>query len=92
MSVMGRIEVWARPGSREDGVEWDEGRKRWRVSVRETPTGGRADDAIVRLIAERLGVPRTSVRFVRGGRSRAKLIEAGGLSEAEIALRLRHRE
>lgn len=86
---MGRLEVWARPGSRQDGIEWDDWRKCWVISCREPPTEGRANDAIRRLLAERLGVPRTSVQFAVGGRSRAKLIEVDGLSENEIVTRLR---
>ena len=85
---MGRIEVWARPVSKRDGVDWDEWRKRWVVSCREPPTGGRANEAILRLIAERLRIPRTSVRYVTAGRARAKLIEVDGLSDSEIAPRL----
>ena len=87
---MGRIEVWARPGSRHDGIEWDDWRKHWVVSCRESPTEGRANDAIARLLAGRLGVPRTSVRFVSGGGTRAKRVEVDGLGESEIAMRLRH--
>lgn len=87
---MGRFEVWARPGSRQDGIEWDDWRKRWVVSCREPATEGRANEAIARLLAGWLGVPRTSVRFVSGGRTRAKLVEVGGLRESDITVRLRH--
>jgi uncharacterized protein YggU (UPF0235/DUF167 family) len=58
------------------------------VSVRETPTEGKANDAIVRVVAESLHVPPSSVRLVSGGRTRAKLVEADGVSDAEIAERL----
>ena len=87
---MGRVEVWARPGSRHDGIEWDDWRKRWVVSCREPATGGRANEAIARLLAGWLRVPRTSVRFVSGGRTRAKLVEVGGLRGSDITVRLRH--
>lgn len=85
---MGRVEIWARPGSRQDGIEWDEWRKRWVVSCREPPTGGKANETILNLLAERLGVPRTSLRLVTGGRTRAKLVEVVGLSDSEAAERL----
>ena len=87
---MGRIKVWARPGSCEDRIAWDEWRKRWVVSCREPPTEGRANEATLRMIAERLGVSRNSVSFVTSGRARAKLIEVDGLSDSEIATRLHH--
>ena len=82
---MGRFAVWARPGSRENRIEWDEWRKRWVVSCREPPAGGNANEAILRLIAERLGIPRTSVRYMAAGRARGKLVEVDDLSDSEIA-------
>ena len=91
MISAGKIEVWARPGSHQQGIEWDEWRKRWVVSCRVPPTEGRANEAILRLVAERLGIPRKSVRYVTGGRTRAKLIEVVGLSDSEIATRLAQR-
>ena len=86
---MGRIEVWARPGSRREGIEWDEWRHRWVVSCREPPMGGRANEAILALLADRLGVPRPSVRYVVVGRARAKQVEVDGLTDADLAERLR---
>lgn len=86
---MGTIEVWARPGSRQDRIEWDNWRKRWVVSCREPPTRGKANEAIAHLLAERLGVPPNAVRYVTAGRRRAKLIEVDDVSDSEIATRLR---
>jgi len=86
---LGMIEIWARPGSRDEQIEWDAWRKRWVVSCREPPTDGRANEAILRIVAERLGVPRTAVRFVTAGRTRAKVIEVYGLDSAGIANLLR---
>ena len=88
MTVVGRIEVRARPGSKGDGIEWDQWRKRWAVSCREPATAGRANEAILRFLADRLRVPQTSIRFVTGSRSRAKVVEVDGLSDPEIAERL----
>jgi len=86
---VGSLEVRARPGSHADGVAWDDWRQCWVVACREPALAGRANDAVVRLLADRLGVPRTSVRLVTGGRSREKRVEVDGLSDAEIAMRLR---
>ena len=91
MATVGKIEVWARPGSRQKGIEWDAWRKCWVVSVHEPPAGGRANEAIVRIVAEQLNVPRSSVRLVSGVRTRAKLVEVDGLSVSEIAERLHRR-
>jgi len=59
------------------------------VACRDPPTEGRANDAIVQLLADRLGVPRRSVRIVIGGRTRHKTVEVDGVSDEEIAVRLR---
>ncbi len=40
------------------------------------PEDGKANEALVRLIAKALGVGRTRVRIVSGGASRMKMIEA----------------
>lgn len=88
MTAVGKIEVWARPASRQERVEWDEWRHRWVISCHEPPTGGHANDAIVRLVAKTLGVPPSSVRLLSGTRTPKKHIEVEGVSDAEIAKRL----
>lgn len=88
---MGRVRVWARPSSRQEGIEWDAWRKRWVISVREPPAGGRANEAIVRVIAEQLNVPRPSVRVITGSQTRGKRVEVDGILDSEIAARLRGR-
>ncbi len=88
---MGRVAVWARPGSLTDELAWDPWRRRWVVSCRAPPTGGQANEAIALLLSEWLHVPRGSVRWVSAGRSRAKLIEVDGLTDPELEERLRSR-
>jgi uncharacterized protein YggU (UPF0235/DUF167 family) len=60
----------------------------WRVRVDVAPERGRANDAIVRLLADRLGVPRTSVSVVSGRASRDKIVELRGLARADAERRL----
>ncbi len=43
--------------------------------VRQPPVEGQANQAVVALLAEWLGVPRSSVRLVRGARARLKVVE-----------------
>lgn len=45
------------------------------VKVREPPRKGRANRAVVKLLAEHLGLPQSSVKVVSGLRSRSKLID-----------------
>lgn len=85
-----RIEIWARPSSRLDRIEWDEWRKRWLVSCRAPAEHGAANEAIRRVIAAGLDVPLASVRYARAGRARSKSVEIEGLTAAEVETRLRH--
>lgn len=60
------------------------------VLVRTTaaPQDGRANTAVRRLLAKRLGVPQGSVVLVRGARSREKLLRIEGLTSEEAMRRL----
>lgn len=84
---MARLRVHVTPGAREDGIgSWRGGSLR--VKVRARPEKGRANEAVVRLLARRLGIGRASLSIVRGGSSRDKLVEVDGLSDAELRSRL----
>jgi uncharacterized protein (TIGR00251 family) len=60
----------------------------WKVRVSAPPERGRANDAVVGLLAERLGLPRTAVSVVAGDASRDKIVELRGLDSAEAERRL----
>jgi uncharacterized protein YggU (UPF0235/DUF167 family) len=83
-----RLEVWAKPGSAQDAVSWDPWRRRWVVSCRAAPVGGEANRAILASLARWLSIPESSLRWVRSGTSRAKLVEVDGLDSAEVTRRL----
>ena len=59
-----------------------------RARVMAPPVEGRANEALLRLLAGVLGVPRASLRIVRGQRSREKLVAVEGLDAAEVQRRL----
>lgn len=54
------------------------------MRVTEPPLEGRANAALVKLIARRAGVAKGRVSIVRGARSRHKLVRVGGIGEAEL--------
>jgi len=84
---MARFKLHVSPGARDDSIEgWRDDVLRVRVHAR--PQKGRANEALVRFLAERLGLPRSAVAIVRGATSRDKLVEVEGLSEAELRARL----
>jgi uncharacterized protein len=54
------------------------------VRVAAPPVEGKANDAVVKLLAKRLRVPRSSVQVVQGETSRDKVIRIERLNEEEI--------
>ena len=59
------------------------------VRVTAPPVDGRANDAVCRLIAKRLGVPPRRVSILRGDSSRDKLVEVEGIDDDELRRALR---
>jgi hypothetical protein len=57
--------------------------------VRAAPVEGAANEALLRLLAASLRVPRSSIHLLAGGRSRLKLVEVDGISDEEARSRLR---
>jgi uncharacterized protein YggU (UPF0235/DUF167 family) len=60
----------------------------WKVRVSVAPERGRANDAVVRLLAGRLGLPSASVSVVSGHAARDKVIELRGIGPEEAERRL----
>jgi len=58
------------------------------VRVGAPPADGRANEAVLRLIARALRVPPRDVELVRGARSREKLIRVAGRTGAEVLAQL----
>jgi uncharacterized protein (TIGR00251 family) len=55
-----------------------------KVRLQAPPVDGAANEALVTLLAEQLGVPQRSVRVVAGTTSRAKTVEIDGSTEAAV--------
>ena len=86
-----RFRVRLTPRARGDAiVAWEEGSGEpvLRVRVSAPALEGRANRALVRLLAKALTVPSRDVAVVQGATSRDKLIEVRGLSTAEVRRRL----
>ena len=81
-----RLEIHAVPGAARDGLAGLHG-DRLKIRVCEPPEGGRANEAIRRVLANALGLPFREVELVRGGSSRAKTFRVP-LDPAAVAARL----
>ena len=57
------------------------------VRVTAAPEGGKANEAVVALLAKQLRVPKRSVRIVRGHRSRDKRIRIEGITASDVSER-----
>ena len=55
----------------------------WKVRVNAAPERGRANDAVLGFLSDRLGLPRGRLSLVSGHGSRDKVVELQGLAQAE---------
>jgi hypothetical protein len=60
----------------------------WKVRVTEAPERGRANEAVLRLLADTLALPRTALTLVSGHGGREKVVELTGMGPALIERRL----
>lgn len=77
------LSVKAQPGARKDEIagEWADSIK---VRVTAPPEKGKANEAIVRLLAEKLGLKKSAIKVISGETSRDKRILIQGISYLEL--------
>ncbi len=68
-----KIQVRIKPSSKTEELS-QEGDS-FIVKVKEPPKEGKANHAVIKLLAEHFGVPQSQVRILSGFRSRNKVIE-----------------
>lgn len=78
------VDVYVQPRAAKARVTGMHG-GRLRLAVTEPPEDGRANEAVCRLLADRLGVAPTRVRLIRGGSARAKTLCVAGLDARHLA-------
>jgi uncharacterized protein (TIGR00251 family) len=86
-AVSTRLRLRVAPGAAHSGIVGRLG-DAWKVRVAAPPEGGRANEAVVRLLAETLQVPRDAVTLVSGHGAREKIVELSGLGPSQIERRL----
>jgi uncharacterized protein YggU (UPF0235/DUF167 family) len=82
-----RVRVRVSPGAKSSRIIGPHG-EGWKVRVAARAEGGRANDAVVRLLSAALGVPREAVTLVSGHGGRDKIVELAGLGPSQIERRL----
>ena len=69
-----RITVHAKPNSKQEKIE-PAGGDSFVVSVKEPPIEGRANSAVIKVVARYFKVPNSSVKIVSGKTSRLKILD-----------------
>jgi uncharacterized protein (TIGR00251 family) len=81
MEVRIRVRLTPR-AARDDIAGWQDDTLRVRVAA--PPVDGKANDALVRLLAGALGVPKSRIGIVSGATSRDKTVAIDGLSHDDV--------
>jgi uncharacterized protein len=82
-----RLRLRVSPGARRSEVVGRHG-EGWKVRVAAPPEAGRANEAVLDLLAEELELPRRSLSIVSGHGSREKVVLMEGIDRAESERRL----
>jgi len=82
-----RLRLRVSPGSGRSAVVGRHG-DAWKVRVTAAPERGRANEAVLRLLADVLALPRTALTLVSGHGAREKVIELTGIGPVLIERRL----
>ena len=83
-----RLALRVQPGARRTALLMKLPSGEWKVAVSAPPVEGRANDAVVELVSDLLGVRRSQVTLVRGASARRKVVEVEGLSAEAAESRL----
>jgi uncharacterized protein len=87
MTASTRIRLRVSPGAGRAAIvgRYGDG---WKVRVTAAPENGRANDAVLHLLADALSLPRESLTLVSGHSGRDKIVELTGLGPGLIERRL----
>ena len=86
-AVSTRLRLRVSPGARSAEVIGRHG-EAWKVRVAAPAEAGRANEAVVRLLADALSLPRDAVRLVSGHGARDKVVQLAGLDSTQVERRL----
>jgi uncharacterized protein (TIGR00251 family) len=75
--------VQVQPRASRDAIEGEHG-DALKIRLTAPPVDDRANQALVRLLAERLNVPRAAVRIVAGEKSRRKRVTVAGVKREQV--------
>jgi uncharacterized protein (TIGR00251 family) len=82
-----RLRLRVSPGAGKAGIVGRHG-DGWKVRVTAAPENGRANDAVLRLLADTLSLPRAALTLVSGHSGRDKIVLLDGVGPAQTDRRL----
>jgi uncharacterized protein (TIGR00251 family) len=82
-----RLRLRVSPGAGRAGIVGRHG-DAWKVRVAARPEHGRANETVLRLLADTLAVPRAAVSLVSGHGAREKVVELTGVGPELVERRL----
>ena len=81
-----RVSVRVIPRSSKNAVQWEQGTLKVRLTA--PPVDGAANEALIALLAERLGLPKRNVIILQGATSRQKTVEIVGMTAEAVEQKL----
>jgi uncharacterized protein len=68
------LTLYVKPSSQQEKIEWidNDTAKIW---VKAPPEKGRANKAVIELVANEFSIPKTSVELIRGGTAKIKQVK-----------------
>jgi len=81
------LEIRVTPRAKRNSVELaSPGQLRVRVTV--APEDGKANAAVLKLLAKALGIPKSRMSIIRGQTNQDKVIALGGVTSSELEVKL----
>jgi uncharacterized protein (TIGR00251 family) len=82
-----RLQLRVSPGASRAGIVGRHG-DAWKVRVAAPPEDGRANDAVIRLLADTLALPQRDISIVSGHGARDKVVSLAGIAPEDAERRL----
>jgi uncharacterized protein (TIGR00251 family) len=77
------VSVRVQPGAKKDAVMGLHGGA-VKIALSAPPVDGKANEALIAFVAEKVGLPRARVSLVSGAANRSKVLRVTGKSAAEV--------
>ena len=81
------IHVRVIPRSSKNSIEWEEGALKVRLTA--PPVDGAANEALIALLAQCLGLPKRDIQIVHGATGRNKTVEIMGMTAEAVEQKIR---